>query len=207
MEYKKSIILAVVGFVVLAVLDFVPMSYPIRMIFPMLWLSLFALYQRQWALMGACFFSFLGDVMGWRNELIPQITFFALAQIIYIIIFCLLLPPKKIRSLSFRIIIFFLVTAIYAVAMNWIFPKVEDRIIAAGIAVYAVLLLGMCYAALRHRNLWLILGALLFVSSDFTLGIHLFVQRVPHSTMCIMIPYYLGQLLLFVGIQKRTLQQ
>ena len=74
-------------------------------------------------------------------------------------------------------------------------------------AVYAVLLLGMCYAALRHRNLWLILGALLFVSSDFTLGIHLFVQRVPHSTMCIMIPYYLGQLLLFVGIQKRTLQQ
>ena len=207
MEYKKSIILAVVGFVVLAVLDFVPMPYSIRMIFPMLWLSLFALYQRQWALMGACFFSFLGDVMGWRNELIPQIAFFALAQIIYIIIFCLLLPPKKIRSLSFRIIIFFLVTAIYAVAMNWIFPKVEDRIIAAGIAVYAVLLLGMCYAALRHRNLWLILGALLFVSSDFTLGIHLFVQRVPHSTMCIMIPYYLGQLLLFVGIQKRTLQQ
>ena len=207
MDNKKTIILAAIGFVVLAVLDFVPMPFPIRMIFPMLWLSLFALYQRQWALTGACFFSFLGDVMGWRNELIPQIAFFAIAQIIYIIILCLLLPPKKTRSLSVRIILFCLVAAVYAVAMNWIFPRVEDRTIAAGIAVYAVLLLGMCYTAMLHKNVWLIMGAVLFVISDFTLGIHLFVQRVPHSTMCIMIPYYLGQLLLFVGIQKRTLQQ
>jgi uncharacterized membrane protein YhhN len=46
------------------------------------------------------------------------------------------------------------------------------------------------------------LGATLFVVSDFILGIHLFVGRIPLSTFCIMIPYYMGQLLLFIGIQN-----
>lgn len=68
-----------------------------------------------------------------------------------------------------------------------------------GIAFYALLLLGMCFAALQHRSVCLGLGAILFVVSDFTLGVHLFVERVPHSTECIMIPYYLGQLLLYAG--------
>lgn len=211
MAYTKSLLLAVIGFVILAALDFVPMQFPARMIFPMLWLSMFALYQRQWALTGACFFSFLGDVMGWQNELIPQIAFFALAQITYIILFCLLMPPKKTCSHALKIILLCLLTFVYGLAMNWIFPRVEDNMIAVGIAVYAILLLGMCYTAVQHKNVLLIAGAVLFVISDFTLGIHLFVQRVPHSTMCIMIPYYLGQLLLFIGIQiiqkKRTLQQ
>lgn len=147
----------------------------------------------------ALFFSFCGDVMGWKNELIPQIGFFALAQITYIIIFCILYPPKKTWSKSVRILLLCHVTIFYGMAMAWIFPKVEDRIIAYGIAVYAVLLLGMCYSALRHRNVCLIIGALLFVISDFILGVHLFVQRIPHSSLYVMAPYYLGQLLLYVG--------
>ncbi len=87
--------------------------------------------------------------------------------------------------------------------MIYIFPRVEDNTIACGIAVYAVLLLGMCYAALRHRNICLMAGATLFVASDFILGTHLFVKRLPHSTLLIMMPYYLGQLLLYEGIRGR----
>ena len=189
-------------YVILAVLEFLPIPFPARMIFPLLWLTVCAMYQRQWALTAALFFSFLGDVMGWRNELIPQIGFFALAQIVYIVILCLLRPPKTTWPLWFRIILLLLVAAVYGIAMNWIFPRVEDRFIAWGIAVYAVLLLGMCYSALRHRNACLMIGATLFVVSDFILGIHLFVQKVPHSTLCIMVPYYLGQLLLFVGMSR-----
>ena len=92
--------------------------------------------------------------------------------------------------------------SVYGIAMCWIFPRVEERFIAYGIAVYALLLLGMCYAALQHRNAWLMLGAILFVVSDFVLGVHLFVQKIPHAHMSIMIPYYSGQLLLFLGTQK-----
>ena len=197
----RNNILVIVVFILLAVLDFVPMPFPARMILPLLWLTLCALYRRQWALTAALFFSFLGDVMGWQHELIPQIGFFALAQITYIAIFSLLLPPKKTWPRRVRICLLALVALVYAIAMNWIFPRVEDRTIACGIAVYAVLLLGMCYSALRHRNVCLIAGALLFVVSDFILGIHLFVQRMSHSTLCIMVPYYLGQLLLFIGVQ------
>ena len=201
MNLRKNLLVISV-FIILAVLDFVPVPLSARMIFPLAWLTLCAMYQKQWVLMAALFFSFLGDVMGWRNELIPQIGFFALAQILYIIIFCLLSPPKTTWAKSFRIVLLALVMSVYGIAMTWIFPRVEDGIIASGIAVYAVLLLGMCYAALRHKNACLIIGAILFVISDFTLGIHLFVQRIPHSVLCIMIPYYTGQLLLFIGSSK-----
>jgi len=188
-------------FVLLAVLDFVPIDFPARMIFPLLWLTLCALYLKQWALAAALFFSFLGDVMGWRNELLPQIGFFALAQITYIFIFIRLMPPKTTFSMSFRILSLAFIGLVYAVAMFWMFPRVEQPVIAYGIAVYGVLLLGMFFTTLLHQNVILILGALLFVISDCILGFHLFVQRVPHSTLSIMIPYYLGQLLLFWGSQ------
>ena len=201
MAVRKNILVISV-FIILAVLDFVPVPLSARMIFPLAWLTLCALCQKQWALMAALFFSFLGDVMGWRNELIPQIGFFALAQILYIILFSLLAPPKTTWPKSFRIILLAFVVSVYGIAMTWIFPRVEDSLIALGIAIYAVLLLGMCYAALRHKNACLIIGAILFVISDFTLGIHLFVQRIPHSVLCIMIPYYAGQLFLYIGSSK-----
>jgi len=201
MAVRKNILVISV-FIILAVLDFVPVPLSARMIFPLAWLTLCALCQKQWALMAALFFSFLGDVMGWQNELIPQIGFFALAQILYIIIFSLLAPPKTTWPKSFRIILLAFVVSVYGIAMTWIFPRVEDSLIALGIAIYAVLLLGMCYAALRHKNVCLIIGAILFVISDFTLGIHLFVQRIPHSVLCIMIPYYAGQLFLYIGSSK-----
>ena len=172
------------------------------MIFPLLWLSLCALCQRYWALMAALFFSFLGDVMGWKNELIPQIGFFAIAQILYIMIFSLLMSPKPTWSKPIKILLFVLVAIVYGLAMCWIFPRVEDSLIAYGIAFYALLLLGMCYAAMQHKSAFLILGAILFVVSDFIIGINLFVERVPHAHQCIMIPYYAGQLLLFLGTQK-----
>lgn len=201
MKQQRNILAAAV-FVLLAVLDFVPMPFPARMILPLGWLTLCATWQRQWPLAAALLFSFLGDVMGWQHELIPQIAFFALAQLTYIIILCLLMPPRQTWSLAFRIVLLCIVALFYAAAMSWIFPRVPDGITACGIAVYAVLLLGMCYSAWRHSNALLIAGATLFVVSDFVLGIHLFVQRIPHSTLCIMVPYYLGQLLLYLGIQE-----
>lgn len=198
MVMRRNILIISV-FVILAVLDFLPVPVPALMIFPLLWLTLCALWQRQWALSGALFFSFLGDVMGWRHELIPQIGFFALAQILYIIILSVLRPPQTTWSKPVRAILLALVLSIYGVAMKWIFPKVEDSTIAYGIAVYAVLLLGMCYAALRHKNICLMAGASLFVASDFILGVHLFVQGIHNAHLLIMVPYYLGQLLLFEG--------
>ncbi|MBR6171362.1 MAG: lysoplasmalogenase [Bacteroidaceae bacterium] len=196
----RQIALAILVYIILSVLDFMPLHYPSLMIFPLAWLTLCALYKRQWALSAALFFSFMGDVMGWKNELIPQIGSFALAQIVYIILFTLLMPPRVAWPKSVRMLFLVLVLMTYGIAMYWIFPKVEDKIIASGIAVYAVLLLGMCYSALRHRNVCLMLGATLFVISDFILGTHLFVQRIPHAHLLIMIPYYLGQGLLFIGV-------
>lgn len=194
--------LPVFVFIILAALDFVPMHVPAWMTFPLLWLTLCALVQRQWALAASLFFSFMGDMMGWLHELIPQIGFFALAQILYIIIYSRLLPPKTCPKKGFDRGLLSLLAAVYLGAMLCVFPRVEDRFVAYGIAVYAILLLGMCYAALRHRNACLWMGAVLFVISDFILAIDLFVCSVPSAHKCIMIPYYAGQLLLCLGTQK-----
>lgn len=194
-------------YIILAVLNFMPVPIPARMTFPLAWLTLCAMYKKQWVLMAALFFSFLGDVMGWRHELIPQIAFFALAQVLYIILFCFVAPPRPSWSKPVQFILLALVISVYGAAMTWIFPHVENPVIASGVAVYAVLLLGMCYAALRHKNFWLITGAILFVISDFTLGFHLFVHPLPHSVLRIMNPYYAAQLFLFGGGQQATGRQ
>ena len=112
------------------------------------------------------------------------------------------MPPKPSWQKPVRAILLSAVLLVYGVAMYWIFPRVGDCFVSCGIAVYAVLLLGMCYAACRHRNAFLMLGAVLFVISDFILGVHLFVERIPNAHLSIMIPYYLGQLLLYVGTLK-----
>lgn len=197
---KTRLLIAV--YIILALLDFVPIPLPARMVFPLFWLTVCALYMKRWMLSAALFFSFMGDVMGWQNELIPQIAFFALTQILYIILFTFQMPPEPARPKSFRLISLAILMTVYAAAVMWIFPKVEDSIIAWGIAVYAVLLLGMCYSALQHRDALLMLGATFFVVSDFILGTHLFVQHIPYSHYLIMVPYYLGQGLLFAGIIK-----
>lgn len=199
---NHSLVLPVLVFILLAALDFTSIHLPAQMIFPVMWLCLCALWQRQWALASALFFSFLGDVMGWKNELIPQIGFFALAQIQYIVIYSCLMRTRHPRSRPVKFAILAILAMVYGVAMVWIFPRVGDKIIAYGIAIYALLLLGMCYAACRHKSLYLILGAILFVISDFIIGINTFVERIPHAHMCIMIPYYAGQMLLFAGTQK-----
>lgn len=186
-------------FILLAALDFAPIDVPAKMTFPLLWLSLTALWQREKTLAAALFCSFLGDVMGWKNELILQIAFFALAQALYIIIYIRQYPPSPTWSRPVTAGIATLLVGVYVVAMTWIFPRVADAFISYGIAVYAVLLLGMCFSACRHKSVLLIVGAVLFVISDFILGIHLFVERVPHAHQSIMVPYYLGQLLLFLG--------
>ena len=187
-------------YIFLSLLDFMPVHYPSLMIMPLAWLTVCALYKKQWVLSLALFFSFLGDVMGWQNKLFPQIGFFALAQIDYIVLLTLLMPPKVSWPKYVRTQFLLLVLMVYGIAMYRIIPRVEDKIIASGILFYAVLLLGMCYSALRHRNIALMLGATFFVVSDFILGTHLFVQRMPHAHLLIMIPYYLGQGLLYIGV-------
>jgi uncharacterized membrane protein YhhN len=56
----------------------------------------------------------------------------------------------------------------------------------------------MLYFALLQRSSLYALGAVLFVFSDFILAWNKFVDPIEHSRYLIMIPYYLGQLLLFV---------
>jgi len=202
MGCSKRDLLVITVFVMLAALDFMPLPYPSRMILPLLWLTLCALYRRQGVLAVALGCSFLGDVMGWQHALLPQIGFFALAQITYILLFMWLRPSRASTSESFKIVALMGVALLYGAAMWWMIPKVTEPVIACGIAVYGLLLLGMWYSTWLQRKTWLILGGLLFVASDVILGTHLFVEKIPHSTLCIMIPYYLGQLMLFCGAQS-----
>ena len=56
----------------------------------------------------------------------------------------------------------------------------------------------MLYTALLQRSWMYALGAVMFVFSDLILGWNKFVSPVEEENLLVMIPYYMGQYLLFL---------
>ena len=84
-----------------------------------------------------------------------------------------------------------------------ILPHVH-RFLQAGVSVYILLILAMCLLAWRQKNPCYALGAWLFVLSDTVLAWNKFVSHIEGAGYLIMIPYYLGQWMLFILSAKST---
>ena len=67
-----------------------------------------------------------------------------------------------------------------------------------GVSVYILLILAMCILAWMQKNPFYAIGAWLFVFSDTILAWNKFVSPIEWAGYLIMIPYYLGQWVLFV---------
>ena len=182
-------------FVLLALLYFSPVAVAYKLAFPLAFLTLCALRFSTWPMVLAMGFSALGDYMGVCHNFWGQMGSFALAHVAYILFFCRTRPEERTsEGIKWKSAIVIL----YGVVVGLLIVPHVHGFLQAGVSVYVLLILTMCILAWRQKNPYYALGAWLFVFSDTVLAWNKFVSRIEWAGYLIMIPYYLGQLILFV---------
>lgn len=205
-KHVKPAALAAAGFFVLfAAVFFSPLQIPHKITFTLASAFVASLWLCPWQISLALFFSALGDYFGSCHNFLAQMGFFALGHVFYVWFFVRRWLTKvekdrkltaKAKGLAFLLLI--MVAALLAVVFTKIVPCTPEGVIRTGVCIYAILISTMLYFALMQRSSLYAIGAVLFVFSDFILAWNKFVEPIEYSRYLIMIPYYLGQFLLFM---------
>ena len=180
---------------------------PIQLPFPVGLLTLFSLFVCPIVATLFFLFSALGDWGGATGQFLPQMGAFATAHIMLIVY--LAMPFRTIKDRfrdlcsSHRIGFYFQLLsslALLAVVFTRIVPNVPAGVLSIGVSVYSILILIMWNLATMHQSYWIKIGATLFLISDFILAWNRFVSPVEMARLQILIPYFLAQGCLFIGI-------
>ena len=165
-----------------------------RIAYPVAALALMGAYLGMgWKFVLAFLFSCTGDAMGASGSFFGQMGYFAAAHIILIWAFAEEL--WKVR----KTLVGLAVTAALVFAFALVIPKVPEPWLQIGCGVYAVLITAMFGLSLMQRSPLFAIGAALFLISDMILSWNKFVGPVTAEKWLIMVPYYLGQLLIWLG--------
>ncbi len=200
---RKIIYISLI-FIVLAVMYLMPSAaleqmlpekvVRFRIAYPVAALALMGAYLGMgWKFVLAFLFSCTGDAMGAYGSFFGQMGYFAAAHIILIWAFAEEL--WKVR----KILVGLAVTAALVFAFALVIPKVPEPWLQIGCGVYAVLITAMFGLSLMQRSPLFAIGAALFLISDMILSWNKFVGPVTAEKWMIMVPYYLGQLLIWLG--------
>lgn len=200
---RKIIYISLI-FIVLAVMYLMPSAaleqmlpekvVRFRIAYPVAALALMGAYLGMgWKFVLAFLFSCTGDAMGAYGSFFGQMGYFAAAHIILIWAFAEEL--WKVR----KILVGLAVTAALVFAFALVIPKVPEPWLQIGCGVYAVLITAMFGLSLMQRPPLFAIGAALFLISDMILSWNKFVGPVTAEKWLIMVPYYLGQLLIWLG--------
>ena len=200
---RKIIYISLI-FIVLAVMSLMPSAaleqmlpekvVRFRIAYPVAALALMGAYLgMEWKFVLAFLFSCTGDAMGAYGSFFGQMGYFAAAHIILIWAFAEEL--WKVR----KTLVGLAVTAALVFAFALVIPKVPEPWLQIGCGVYAVLITAMFGLSLMQRSPLFAIGAALFLISDMILSWNKFVGLVTAEKWLIMVPYYLGQLLIWLG--------
>lgn len=200
---RKIIYISLI-FIVLAVMYLMPSAaleqmlpekvVRFRIAYPVAALALMGAYLGMgWKFVLAFLFSCTGDAMGAYGSFFGQMGYFAAAHIILIWAFAEEL--WKVR----KTLVGLAVTAALVFAFALVIPKVPEPGLQIGCGVYAVLITAMFGLSLMQRSPLFAIGAALFLISDMILSWNKFVGPVTAEKWLIMVPYYLGQLLIWLG--------
>lgn len=203
MKQEKIIYISLI-FIVLAAMYLMPSAaleqmlpekvVRFRIAYPVAALALMGAYLGMgWKFVLAFLFSCTGDAMGAYGSFFGQMGYFAAAHIILIWAFAEEL--WKVR----KILVGLAVTAALVFAFALVIPKVPEPWLQIGCGVYAVLITAMFGLSLMQRSPLFAIGAALFLISDMILSWNKFVGPVTAEKWLIMVPYYLGQLLIWLG--------
>lgn len=191
---RPAILVSIVYFL-LAILFFSPFQVPFKLAYPLAFLTLCALRYSSWPMVLAMGFSALGDYMGVCHNFWGQMGSFALAHIAFVVFFYRLYQQEKATmGIKWKSAI----VALYGIVVGMcIVPHVQGAL-QIGVSVYILLILAMCILAWMQKNPYYAIGAWLFVFSDTILAWNKFVSPIEWAGYLIMVPYYLGQWVIFV---------
>lgn len=165
-----------------------------RIAYPVAALALMGAYLGMgWKFVLAFLFSCTGDAMGAYGSFFGQMGYFALAHILLIWAFA------ERRWKGRKTLVGLAVSAALVFAFALVMPKVAEPWLQIGCGVYAVLITAMFGLSLMQRPPLFAIGAALFLISDMILSWNKFVGPVTAEKWLIMVPYYLGQLLIWLG--------
>lgn len=200
-------------FTVLAILYFIPLDIPYKICFPLFTLAGFSLWLLPWPMSFAMFASALGDLAGASGNFMVQMECFAAAHLFMIIFFVRRFiwrsrnasaqgRARKSRRLAYVTMIALLIVMLVVFAMLEIAPAAPSGAVRSGVVFYALVISMMLFMALMQRSRMYAAGACLFVFSDLVLAWNKFVEPLEYERYLIMLPYYLGQLLLFLRASR-----
>ena len=191
-------------FLLLAVLFFLPVGIPHKLVFPVALLFIASIGFTSWQICAALFFSALGDWFGTCGNFLGQMGSFAVAHVFYIMFFARRYMTKvehdrKLtgKAKGYLAMIIILVIALLGVVFTNIVPLVPAGVLRIGVSVYALLISTMLLGGTLQRSTLYALGAVLFVFSDFILAWNKFVEPVPYRNYLVLVSYFLAQWLLF----------
>lgn len=189
----------------LSIFYFSPIMLQGKTAFPLASIAIVSLLLCPWQMTAALACSALGDLAGAFGNFILQMGAFAAAHIFLISFFVKRYREKveKDRKLTdkakgYTLLIILMSITIAGFAFSEIIPNAPEGIIRIGTGVYTVLICTMLVLALLQRSSLYALGALLFVFSDFILAWNKFTAPIGNAGLLIMIPYYLGQWLIYI---------
>ena len=138
--------------------------------------------------------------MGSLHFFLPQLSFFALSHIMFVMCFVRMLRRPVCRSAAMKVGVILPAAILLAVAVVKIIAGIPDISLKIATLLYALIILTMFLCAVMTRRRTLATGASLFVLSDFVLAWNRFTSPIENAGMIIMFSYYSAQLLLFIGL-------
>jgi len=205
-KYLRPVVFLTTGlFLFFSVLYFCGIGPSYRIALPLMTLTVCSLWLTPLEITLAMFFSALGDFFGAEGLLIAQMGGFAAAHICLAVFFVCRYRSKSgkdgrltAKMKGYLMLVVILTLALLGFVFTNIVPAAPAGLIRTGTGIYACLICFMLVCALIQRSTLYASGAILFVFSDFILAWNMFTEPIPHAGLLIMIPYYIGQWLLFV---------
>lgn len=198
-----------VVFLILGILFFSPFELPFKLAYPLLLLTVVSLWLCPWQITLALMMSTAGDVSGSAGLLIPQIIAFSGAHVLYICYFVKRYLDKvehdrklTMKAKGYLAMVTLCIICLIAICMTKFIPAAPAGTLRFAVTIYILIISAMLGCALIQRSSLFAIGAILFVFSDFILAWTLFIEPIQNQTYLIMIPYYLGQWLLFIRSTK-----
>jgi uncharacterized membrane protein YhhN len=163
-------------------------------------------------LFGALIFSWVGDVALLFDEKYPFLFMvglggFLIAHIQYIILFIKSAQKVQItKGITPFVIVLMFGYTMFLIQLLW--PHLGELQIPVFVYATVLMLMGVFAVSRQVDNgkLLVILGAVLFVTSDSILAINKFYSPIENGRVLTMLTYTLAQLLIVIGILRNTTQ-
>lgn len=203
-------IIPLIAFVLFSLIDFygiyLEKQLMVNFAKPMLMITLFWYYYsntkqlNKYFVLGL-FFSFLGDLLLLGTGevcFIFGLLFFLIAHVFYIIMVLRLIPARKPKNFIMASVPFLL---LFLILMNILFVglgsmKIPVIIYAMTISFFGIVSLLLYLETKTKISLILLVGVLLFISSDTILALNLFYKTQSFYPLLIMMSYVLAQYLI-----------